>query len=318
MSRLIGCICAGLSALFFTVMDITSYVAGNMTHPLLFVFLDATLLMFISVVALLVTKPSLPKTYKEITRLTLSGLTAGVGSVLLLWAIAVGQPGDVVSIYFALPVFVLILDTIIYRTVPRPIYFVFSLFSMIGVVLVAQPQFLFRDDDDDQFVLSGLAIGLAISSGFFHACNAISVESLGEFRTSRFLILALTAFHMFMFSLLLCLVYNVFTIPKSSDEIVPLVFLGAFGSGAALLSLNFALLFEKPFIVTITLTMEVLFTFISQHFILGLDADFLSIIGSILIVTSCVGVALAKEINDDNDVDEHSDDDNEELALLDE
>lgn len=64
--------------------------------------------------------------------------------------------------------------------------------------------------------------------------------------------------------------------------------------------------------------MEVLFTFISQHFILGLDADFLSIIGSILIVTSCVGVALAKEINDDNDVDEHSDDDNEELALLDE
>lgn len=312
-SSFAGCFYSVMSSLAFTSADMFAFTAGKLTDSIHFLLWDSICLLCLSVMIVIIKRPTLPTSIKEVALLLATGFLQGAGSFVLVWALTISRPADVVSLFFTLPTFVLILNFVIYRQI-QVLSILYAVISFTGVIFIVQPSFLFHEVDN-KFAISDIAIGLAIASACFYAGCAICSEKLqGEFKTSSILVVVSTTCHLFLFAFILSLVYERLVLP-GSKELVLLVICNGCTIYLATLFFFVAISFEKPFIVTIILTSQVFFTFISQHFILGVETDVFSCFGGTLIVIACTGIALTtRKQRTDNEEDHTNDDDDDDAG----
>ncbi|KAJ8043600.1 hypothetical protein HOLleu_10773 [Holothuria leucospilota] len=298
LSRYYGIGFSLLYVLISTAITILLHIAATRMNPLDVVLWNAVCVNCICVVAVCIKKPKTTGNMKEILLLTLSGFFGGCSTVSFATAVMVTtEPGDVVSLYFTLPISVIILGFFFDEARLKIVYVIFAFLSLAGVVFVVKPNFLFHSGTDGN-AISTLGVILSLCSSFLMAAHFITVRRLKIFATDFTLVVFLTNTFVLLISVMLCVYFRVFKFPDSVGKVLLILSMGSlYGSVYALMYL--ALTNEEPVVVSVIMTSEVALTYIGQYGMLNLTVTWCSVVGGILITLSCLGVAVTKQNEED-------------------
>ncbi|KAJ8034976.1 Solute carrier family 35 member G1 [Holothuria leucospilota] len=301
-TQYLGIFVSLLSALSFTCFDILIYYVGQRHHPVNILLMNFSVCLIFNIGILMAVRPKIPRTFQEILLLTLSGFLSGSGSVVLMTSIIITEPGNAVSLYFTLPLFVIVLSAIIHKAKPNIWTLAVAMISVVGVIFIAKPSFLFSQPSLDK-TMSNLGVLLALVAAFCHGLHVLIVQSLQERNTHNFYIVLSSSAQGLVESLLLCIYFDRVSFKCSSEIALKVVLSGVFQFGGFSL-LAFAIKIERPVIVTIVMTTEVVFTFLAQYVYLDLPISWQSIVGGILIGTSCIAIKLIENCQERSQSDE--------------
>ena len=255
----------------------------------------------LSAVAMIFNRPQLSQsTYVEIFLIAIDGLFVALGSVSFHFAVILINPGNATNVFYTLPVIVLVLETISNRQLPRCLHCVLTLTTAVGVVFVVKPTFIFGHSEDGEDInLTGVVLSLL--SSVFYAFYVKTTETLAQYQNhSPLLVLFMSSVFSIIICLSLCMFGHAPIVPDSWKTFATFsaiglsVFIGQF-------FLTLASATEKPIVVSILLSTEVLFTFLFQCTILRIPLSWPSCVGGVIIVISCIGIAVSnhRDISDE-------------------
>ncbi|KAJ8035496.1 hypothetical protein HOLleu_22745 [Holothuria leucospilota] len=260
----------------------------------------------LSGVCVLMTRPVTPNGTQYGIFIVVCGILTGCGSVSFVQGVILSNQADAVSLYFSLPIIVIILEAFIKCKRVKILHLSFTTCSFVGVAVVSQPFTTLKE----QSYLNILGMILGLAAGIFHACGFMIVQKLKEVTVHPLILCLATSSTMFAVSLSLGTFLQRLAIPRSFDEILILSavgFLHFTANAFAFLAVGI----ERPYVVSVIMTFEVIFTFIAQWIFLNVTPSWYSATGGFLISAVCIGVALSKD-------EETSSDDREEQRLVNE
>ncbi|XP_078486568.1 solute carrier family 35 member G1-like [Ciona intestinalis] len=170
----------------------------------------------------------------------------------------------------------------------------FSIVALVGVVLVAQPNFLFHGTDyrDDRYIGTVLALACNFSTAF---AVLITRKLVGKVNTVHLII------SRSFWGILFCAVSLNFV--EGADEIPCLTVCAFLCLSAVFGLLNWtfrcvALMLERAGPVIVAYSSLIGFAFLLDYFVLGTATNLLSIMGAIAIFASSAGIALKTTVSD--------------------
>jgi drug/metabolite transporter (DMT)-like permease len=220
---------------------------------------------------------------------------------------------DLITIRYTQVIWTAIIATILYREKPTISIILAVLLTIIGVTFVAQPQFLFEKTSNITTTKISTdyhqhLIGLSIA---FYSAIGISIMLitnkylLSKYKTKQSSLML----HFSFASLLMLLIHLFFKYYFINDKIQSLKndFLNwkyLCAASICLLQIVAAILIQKaikrehPSIFTIVQSSDILFSILLQNLFSSEKSNFLSILGSILVLTSIVIISGFKFINE--------------------
>ncbi|XP_071843077.1 solute carrier family 35 member G1-like [Apostichopus japonicus] len=282
-----------LSASCAVIVDISVFKAGQHMPAIEIPLWNAVGITLLSLIAIPITRPALPRTLSEIAHVLIGGFLVGTGSMLLLLAIVLASPGDAITLYFTMPVFTTLLGALFFKEVPSCLQVVLVVLAVLGVTLVSGPTFLFSDTTEKETEKNYLyGLMLAIASAVVTSSGLVAYRQLSKkHETLPYLPILLQGISGLTISAILCGLYVQFTLPKTVLDTVVITSNGflSFCSGMAI---YFALKLANASYVTIAMTSEVLLAFIAQYLFFNLLPTWNSVIGAIVITITCIGLTL--------------------------
>lgn len=230
-----------------------------------------------------------------VPKLTLLGCSASISALSGFTAIVYIPVGDQTIILSATAIVNGILAAIILKEKYLPREKLLGAISFLGVFLVVRPPFIFGSDKEMPAVEGGMsraaAACLVLVPMFFDSCNAIIVRSLG----AKFHAFC-TPFHInFVMAVAFGFYYLTIgtLVPVSFRDIIIIFLFGGFN----LTGLFFwakALENEKPSVVGLAGYSQPIYSLIIDVIIFGIYPPFLTIMGAILILGSCIYLVISK------------------------
>lgn len=234
-----------------------------------------------------------PRDFRCYIWLSLSGISLSVNFVFFVLSITHINVADTTTILYTSLISVGILSWMILREPLRPFDFLFALLAFIGVVFVARPPFIFGSDDSgeeisDNSTLLGILFALIAAFSISFQYILIRKQSLLGIHTLFSMFFNSTV--VVIVSVIAAVIVNDWTKPTLQDCLY--IFLTGFGNLLGQTALYFALKDVSATVVTIMLTLEIVFSFLFQFLILGVSAVWSSYVGAAFVIGACIGVTI--------------------------
>ncbi|KAL4640063.1 solute carrier family 35 member G1, partial [Arapaima gigas] len=227
--------------------------------------------------------------------LFLRGFLGSNAMILLFYAVQQMPLADATVIVFSNPVFTSLLAWIFLKEKCTLWDFVFTLFTLTGVILIARPPFLFGSDasgmeEDYTNHIKGTIAAVVAAIGA--ACTLVVLRKMGK-SVHYYLSVWYYAIIGFIECIIVLFIIDEWTVPYCGWDrwILMLIgFLGIIGQTF----LTKALHIEKAGPVALMRTMDVVLAFLLQFFFLGRSPTWWSLGGALCVIGSTTGVALKK------------------------
>nr|XP_056705514.1 solute carrier family 35 member G1 [Euleptes europaea] len=223
------------------------------------------------------------------------GLLGSGAMILLYYAYQVMPLADATVITFSSPVFTSLLAWIFLKEKYSPWDLLFTLFTIVGVVLIARPPFLFGSkvigiDGSYTDHLKGTIA--AVTSAVAAASTLVILRKMGK-SVHYFL----SIWYYAVIGLIVCIialfVIDAWSLPHCGKDRFLLILIGLFGLGGQIF-LTKALQIEKAGPVAIMKTMDVVFAFIFQILFLNHLPTWWTVGGALCVIASSSGTVIRK------------------------
>lgn len=313
----LGLASAAMGAIFYSCTDLLYYHNMSAVDP----FLGATYLAIIStvcsIISLIVLRPAAfsPESSLQFTLLNLCGICQGFGQFSLLIAIYLAQPGSAVAVYFTMPMFAIFIGYFVVGNDLNRSDILCTLLSLIGVSLITTGRTHSPTDNsgDSQLfnVYHILGYLAALLAAILHACTLIIRHRIGSI--DSIVVVVVYQVYFICASVSACALFGEWKwIDNLQDQIW--LFSSGFSGFVGVVFLLSAASLEQPGKVSIILTLQIICTQIGQILFLGIPLDWMSLFGSLLVTSSCIGVALARLVqSNEEEQDERMGDENLDL-----
>lgn len=292
-----GILLALLSAVCFSVANTLYYISGSCTHPINATMWSSMSMVVSSSIIMILIRPRMTTSSKEILIIIAVAFVGSCGTLLEVIAIVTGHPADATALYSTLPVFLLILEAIVNRMMPRFVPFCLAFLTVVGVVFVAQPQFLFHQIfSTTMTTFASFALSGTVFFGFYF----LGVRKLQTLDIHSSLIILSYSCLLLLLSFILCLYFDKLTLPAQCRTVVIFVSTGILSISGYWFTV-LALKIEQASYVSMFLTSEVAFAYFLQYLVLKVHFNWLSMFGGAIIAVACVGIALTKHTPDDTE-----------------
>jgi drug/metabolite transporter (DMT)-like permease len=316
IQRFSGILYALLATLLFTIsIFVTKQLKIELLHALLPRFLLQSILLIIYMKLIKHYSFYKQSEKQEIFFLLMNVFCAATGFLAFFLAYSYLPLPDLTTVRNTQVIWTAVLTAIIYRERPSIPVILATLLTMIGVICVAQPKFLFNktynmtttnkmSNDDYHQRLIGLSIVLYCS--IVMSIMVISNKHLfTKYKTKQSLIQLQFTF-VLSFVVITHLFYKYYFlidgIQSLKNDFLNWRYLCA--SSICLLQIISSILIQKavkrehPSVFTITQSSDILFSIILQNVFTSIKSNILSLFGSILVLTSILIVSGFKLIND--------------------
>ena len=233
-------------AIFCTALNILSYIAGETMHPTTVTFWTSITMTSLSVVALILARPSFQQSVKTVIYLICCSFLTGGGSISLLLGIMISEPTDAVSLFFTMPFILIILEAIIKKQKTKLSHILLTFCSMVGVILVARPSFLFKPSSTNH--TWGILFGLL--SAFLHSGTFMVFRELAENDIHPLILSIFTSIGLLSISTILCVCFKAVAFPPNVKVLASTLSAGV-SHFCAYNCVSLAVATERPFIVSI-------------------------------------------------------------------
>ena len=253
-------------------------------------------------------------------RLVLRGIFGMCALISLNFSIKFIDPSDSAALLHSKIVLVSILSRIFLKEKLNLAHLISILLTIIGVILVSQPSFLKKyiyssfnisqvylsnstlSEVDNFYPVMGISFGLM--AALFSSMVPLFLKNLSNRKVHFSVSVIYAGYFGLPFSLLLSLVLHLSNLEnrnfedyKSSSVIIWQLFYSFVSASSGVLSqimMNISLKYEDASKVALLRSTDLLYTFILQHFFLGIDSNLFSIIGASLIFISTILVLVFK------------------------
>ncbi|PIK32970.1 putative solute carrier family 35 member G1 [Apostichopus japonicus] len=287
-----GMLVALLAAILFSCLDVSVAISTQEVHPHLLLALYPNVIMAFSLICIIATRVKVLYNRKQYLVLVVSAGVYATGGTFLTLSISKIPVGDAVAIFNCMPIFGGVFGWILLKQSLRLLDLFFTILCISGVVLIARPSFIFpasvqNDEIDSIGVL--FAIGAACFIGFGFTIG----RKLQDMGINVLCIVFANAFFLFLINAVICTVMDIWSAPSPSYYWAISLAPGIF-SFLAQMAVLLAVKTERAVMVTIMLTLGIVFTFIMQIFIIKIIPHWYSAIGSFCILLSCIGMSTRK------------------------
>ncbi|XP_036396965.1 solute carrier family 35 member G1 isoform X2 [Megalops cyprinoides] len=227
--------------------------------------------------------------------LFLRGFLGSNAMILLYYAVQQMPLADATVIVFSNPVFTAVLAWIFLKEKCTIWDFVFTIFTLTGVILIARPPFLFGSrvsgiEGDYQNHIKGTIAAFMGAVGA--ACTFVVLRKMGK-SVHYYLSVWYYAVIGFIECIITMFVIDEWTVPYCGWDRWILMLIGVLGI-AGQTFLTKALQLEKAGPVALMRTMDVVLAFIFQFLFLSRTPTWWSLGGALCVISSTTGVALRK------------------------
>ncbi|XP_054166206.1 solute carrier family 35 member G1-like [Oppia nitens] len=191
---------------------------------------------------------------------------------------------DASTIQFSSPVFVAIFAYFMLRELLSWLQAVAGLVTLVGVVVIAQPEFIFGSQADTVYDQRLLGTVLAVVSSLSGAFSMITLRKLKS--TPVPVIVMWYALVVIVVTLIILFALDALVMPWGWYTWGLLIGVGVFGVGDQYF-VSKAMQYENAGPVSVTRTLTVVMTFVWEAVILGETIEWLSLLGA-TIITSCI------------------------------
>ncbi|XP_048844013.1 solute carrier family 35 member G1 [Brienomyrus brachyistius] len=227
--------------------------------------------------------------------LFLRGILGSNAMILLYYAVQQMPLADATVIVFSNPVFTTVLAWIFLKEKCTIWDFVFTIFTLTGVILIARPPFLFGSDasgiegDYTNHVKGTIAAFLSAAGA---ACTLVVLRKMG-----KNVHYCLSVWYYAVIGLIECLialfVIDEWTVPFCGWDRWILIVIGVLGIAGQTFLVK-ALQIEKAGPVALMRTIDVVLAFFCQFIFLGHSPTWWSLGGALCVISSTTGVAVRK------------------------
>ncbi|KAJ8023504.1 Solute carrier family 35 member G1 [Holothuria leucospilota] len=306
--RLLGILFSLLCTISFSTEDVLLYVLVKDFHPCLILLFNSTVSFTLCILLDLTLKPQRPTTIKQFLLVIILGGLNCIGQVATATAIFAIGPGSAVSLLFTSPIFTTAYSVLFLRTKLQVKDVFFAICSTFGVSLLTRYLTLIEDQALTDIFLVVFGSAIAIVGAMAFAGTLIVGRKVAYFETHSLVIILSYSFQYSIVAIVLCSAFNAWQTPKTLPSLVLLLGTGLTTFGGMLFG-YLAVCYEKPTVVAVLLTTEVIMTFIGQFAILNFPFHWTVTVGSALILFSCVGILLFQSHDDEDNYNEHGHDD---------
>lgn len=289
-----GLLFAVLGAFCFSIEDTLMDVLAQTLDVFQISCMVSSIIVAFSAVALIGGKIAPPKKKLEYLLLLTTGVLLSLGLPTAILSLKYMDLGASIAVIYTMPIFTGIFGWIILREALRIIDLFFALISFGGVVLIAQPAFLFGESEDEDNEEENLLLGtiLGLASAVTFALMVVISRKQTDMGLHLFVLMFCNGVVSCFVNAMVCTFTDAWKMPSGVEwgEII------AFGvlDFVAQISLILAIMSEVAFLVSIATTSEVIFSFLWQIIIFRIIPDWQTGVGAFLIISSCVGIALKK------------------------
>ncbi|XP_002733472.1 solute carrier family 35 member G1-like [Saccoglossus kowalevskii] len=226
------------------------------------------------------------------------GVTGCLSVTCVFIAVHLMPVGDAVVIFFTNPIYTAFLSCMCLKESIKVIDFLLALISVIGVMVILKPQFLFSGSSQNTTLTevesseSLLGALFAFFGALFAAMVFVSSRKLGK-KVSYLTIIFYYSVCGIITTSTLLFILDKYSLPQTPHDWFFIVFVGLCGVGGQIL-LTKALQYEKAVYVSIIRTMDIVFAYIFQYLWYGSKPDWVAMLGAILVTISSVGIALKR------------------------
>ena len=217
-------------------------------------------------------------------------ITHAIGYTLKIWCVKNMNLGDAISIYFTSIIFAGVFSRVFLKEKYTLVNAVSVFLGISGVFLIAKPSFVFKSTVVSYNSLyCFIALAAACSSGAGYSAQRAIGPAIGSeitpFYTNLFVIFGGATINF--------VTGSHYTALGCFEERIILTGCGV-GACVALVMLNIGLSIEKSAPATLMRNMDIVIAFVVQVFLFRESADWISILGAGLIITSAVSVTVEK------------------------
>ncbi|PIK43255.1 putative solute carrier family 35 member G1 [Apostichopus japonicus] len=226
--------------------------------------------------------------WKTILLLVFGGFITAVADISYCLANVIISPGRSITLHYTSTIFTTILNFIFLRDQFYVSDVIFAILSCIGAALTVSTPFSSGND------AAGYQVGVALAlvSAIGYAATTVSAAYISD--TVNPLLVLLTIGPITLpFNGILCVYFQLSTFFYSAPVTLNLLSVGLFwflGSGFLLVAVKY----ERPTVVAVVMTTQVIFVTIGQWLFLDIVTSWMDCIGIFLICVACVGGATMK------------------------
>ncbi|XP_073541366.1 solute carrier family 35 member G1 isoform X1 [Phyllobates terribilis] len=230
--------------------------------------------------------------------LFLRGLLGSSAMILLYYAVQSMPLADATVIMFSSPAFTSIFACIFLKEKCSIWDILFMLFTLVGVILIARPPFLFGSNSDDfegDYSSHMKGTIAAVAGAIGASLTIVVLRKMGK-SVHYFLSIWYYAIIGLIESVIAVSALGVWRLPYCGADRWLLVFIGVLGLGGQAFLVK-ALQIEKAGPVSVMRCMDVVFAFIFQAIFFHQTPTWLTIGGALCVVASTAGTAILKWYN---------------------
>ncbi|KAJ8023503.1 Solute carrier family 35 member G1 [Holothuria leucospilota] len=287
-----------LSALSLSTEDLLLYVVIEDFHPFFIFVFNSNISFILCFLLVLTLRPRRPTTIKQFLLVILHGSLNCVNQISIAASIFAIGPGSAIALFFTVPIFTTVYSALFLRTRLQVKDVFFAICSTLGVALLTRYLTLIENQALNETFSVGFGVARAIAAAMAYAGALIVGRKLAHFETHSLVNVLSYSLQYSIVSIALCSAFNAWEAPKTLSSLAFLLGIG-FPTFGGMLFAYLAVCYEKPTIVSIILTSEVIMTFIGQFAMFNFPFHWSVPVGSILIVFSCIGILLFENRKED-------------------
>jgi len=284
--KILGLLLAAISSLFFSLSSLIVKWLKDI-DPFELAAIRFVGILLPSLPILIYTKQN-PFPKGQRLMLLLRGFAGATAMSLIFYAIRHMPLADASVIVFSVPVVVAIFARIFLKEPCGLFHYITLFLTIIGVLLITRPPFLFGHSTKQYNFLGPLA---ALLSTFFAAIVYILLRALKNLHFSVIMV-TFSAYAIIQTSIMAWATGNLCW-PKCGTETILVIALGVFSFSGQIL-LTIATQLEEAGLVAIARTVDVVFAFLWQIIFFNEVPNIFSIIGAVLVTSSVVLIGLRK------------------------
>ncbi|KAJ8034806.1 Solute carrier family 35 member G1 [Holothuria leucospilota] len=285
-----GLLFAAFSAAFYSVKNLCmEVVITNDVDPFQMLVMVMPLSTVGSLIWLLSKKIEPPQELTHYLWLLFSGFLFTSFAIFFAFSVQNLDVGDAITVSFTSLIQVGVWSWIVLREPLRLLDLGFAVLAFIGVTFVARPSFIFGTNSRNNTTLLGVCFALVSSVSI--ALLIVVLRKHQQLGINTFVSIFANSVVTIITSAICCTALQSWIFPAPQEwiflELAGIAYFIAQSLACC------ALHYESATVVVITTTLEIVLTFLLQFAFLNVVPEWMSYIGALLIIASCVGMALS-------------------------
>ncbi|XP_071499532.1 solute carrier family 35 member G1-like [Diadema antillarum] len=223
--------------------------------------------------------------------LLLRAIVGSANTMIMFYTYQIMPVANAKAIQYCSPVFTGLLGWLLLKEKFSILDAVLGLVMLTGVFLVAQPTFLFGlpEEEDSESSSSVLGALLSLLVAFLHSVTIIILRKLGLYGITPMVMLTLYSSFGMCFTAVVTSATNQWSLPGCGLDRISIL-LNGICNFLSQVFIFVALKSQRAANVSLIHSSDVMFAFIFEYFLFGTVPNYITIIGTALIVTGFIGI----------------------------